>query len=155
MQLYWNVQCSVPYTLYVFLIPCENYQYKFASIGLFHAATISQNWTTKRFLLYVWWFFPVLSTCIRRFMCRILYHIHRYEHNFPVTIFILRRARSILFTHNITNNQSLSTFIHARNGLVVALQLLRLYCLVDVYNWFIDPRLKKVGAYSNLTLALH
>ena len=50
-----------------------------------YAFPLYQNWTTKRFLLFDWWSFSVLHTRVWRFQRIVVYHIHRYKHNHPVT----------------------------------------------------------------------
>ena len=53
-------------------------------------------------------------------------------------LFIFRCDQNIFFALNITCTKRLFIFIHSCSNFFVVFQFLRLYCLVDVSNCFVD-----------------
>ena len=146
MQYYWNVQYSVPGRMHVFLIPCDNYQYKFAILGVLHIIPLSQNLMTPffyltdgRFLCYTrtfeCWVTELFATFIDTNMI------------IPCFFFIFICAQCLLFVLNIICTWSLFIFTRARNHFVVAFQFHRLYCFFDVSNFFVYAWFNKVSPF--------
>ena len=98
MKLLQNVQCSVPYKLHVFTILYDNYQYVLAWIVLWHIFLPSHICIYPQSLSSLWWLSPVVCTRIQTLNEISVYHIHTYEHNHHVILFIFRRDRYLFLT---------------------------------------------------------
>ena len=158
MQRYLNVQCYVPDTLHIFMIPCDNYQYRFANISLLHVITLSHNWMTPIFILSGWWLFPVLSTHVQRLKCRFLTAFIYTNITIPSLFFLFRCYRSLLFALNSICTPSF--YLYPRIYLFPCCfpipNILLLRWRFQFFQWhvhfLVDAQFKKVGTYSNVPL---
>ena len=125
-------------TLYVFLIPCDNYQYTFACIVLWNVFNLSQNCISTQSLSFYWYFSLLMRTrvhMLNKISASLFIHM-----NITITclLFIFKRAPRLLLALNIISTQSLFMFIRllfAHNCYVDAFQFSRLISFIDVSNF--------------------
>ena len=132
------MHCYVKDTVYVFLIHCDNYQYKFASLGSLRLITVSKlNDYNISFYLND----GCLLCCSRASKGWSAYFFTSFidtNINILYLFFLLRCAQSIFLVHNIIRIRSLFIFFCANSSFIAALQLQILYCFFGIPNCFVD-----------------